>query len=72
KMFIEANPQFKSVNLYDSNLKKVYQENEKKEPRVDNGREKTAAKEDQKQSAVEEPDEDLIGQKKQPKKKFKV
>jgi hypothetical protein len=27
KMFIEANPQYKSLNLYDGNLKKVFQEN---------------------------------------------
>jgi hypothetical protein len=27
KMFIEANPQYKSLNVFDSNLKKVFQEN---------------------------------------------
>ncbi len=31
KMHIEANPQFKTLNLYDENLKKYYQANEKKE-----------------------------------------
>jgi hypothetical protein len=73
KMFIEANPQFKSLNVYDSNMKKVYQENERKESRVDNGKEVSAAKEAQKQSApVEEPDEALTNEKKQPKRKVKV
>ncbi|RYD59152.1 MAG: hypothetical protein EOP56_02670 [Sphingobacteriales bacterium] len=27
RMFLEANPRFKSVNLYDAHMKKVYQEN---------------------------------------------
>ncbi len=73
KMFIEANPQFKAVNLYDSNMKKVYQENDRKEPRVDNGKEVSTPKESQKQSApVEEPDEALTGEKKQPRRKMKV
>ncbi len=73
KMFIEANPQFKSLNIYDTNLKKVYQENEKKEPRVDNGKEVSSPKEAQKQSAsVEEPDEALTSGKKQPRKKMKI
>lgn len=31
KMFVEANPQYKTLNLYDSSMKKVYQENAKKE-----------------------------------------
>lgn len=30
KMFISANPQFKSLNLYDQDMKKVFQENQKK------------------------------------------
>ena len=73
KMFIEANPQFKAVNLYDANMKKVYQENDRKEPRADNGKEVYAPKESQKQSAgSEEPDEALTGPKKQPKRKLKV
>ena len=73
KMFVEASPQFKAVNLYDSNMKKVYQENDRKEPRVDNGKEVSTPKESQKQSApVEEPDEALTGEKKQPRRKMKV
>lgn len=73
KMFIEANPQFKSVNLYDGNMRKVFQENGKKEAAVDNGKEVSAPKQDQKQStAVDDPDEALPGQKKQPKRKIKV
>ena len=73
KMFIEANPQFKAVNLYDANMKKVYQENERKERPVDNGKEVSAPKESQKQSApVEDTDEALASEKKQPKRKVKV
>jgi hypothetical protein len=71
KMFIEANPQFKTVNLYDANLKKVFVENAKKESN-DNGRDIKASKETQKESAsVEEPYEGLSQQKKQ-KKRLKV
>ena len=73
KMFIEANPQFKSVNLYDGNMRKVFQENGKKEAGVENGKEVPAPKQDQKQStAVEEPDDGLTNQKRQPKKKLKI
>jgi hypothetical protein len=73
KMFIAANPQFKAVNVYDGNMKKVYQENDRKEPRADNGKEVSAPKESQKQSAgSEEPDEASTGQKKQTKRKLKV
>jgi hypothetical protein len=73
KMFIDANPQFKSLNIYDSNLKKVHQENKKKEPRVDNGKEASTPKEVQKQTtSVEEPDEALTSAKKQPKRKVKA
>ncbi|HEY0655448.1 MAG TPA: hypothetical protein VGD65_20075 [Chryseosolibacter sp.] len=36
KMYIEANPQFKTVNLYDENGKKVFQQNEKKQPAIEN------------------------------------
>lgn len=31
KMFIEANPQFKTLNIYDGSMKKIFQENAKKE-----------------------------------------
>lgn len=73
KMFIEANPQFKSLNIYNSNLKKVYEENEKKQSGIDSGKEVSAPKEERKQSAsVEEPDEALTSQKKQPKRKVNV
>ena len=73
KMFIEANPQFKSVNLYDSNLKKVYQENEKKDSKVENGKDMASPKETHKQKeAIDEPEEALSSPKKQPKRKLKV
>lgn len=73
KMFIAANPQFKTLNLYDSAMKKVYQENERKEPRADNGKEVSAPKESQKQSGgAEEPDEELTSEKKPKRRKIKV
>lgn len=71
KMFIEASPQFKSVNLYDGNMKKVFKENEKKEAKVDNGKEVGDPKQNQKQGeAVEETDEGLTSNKKQPRRKM--
>lgn len=73
KVFIEANPQFKSLNVYDSNMKKVYQENDRKGPSVDNGKEVSTPKESQRQgAAAEEPDEALTGEKTQLKRKMKV
>jgi hypothetical protein len=73
KMFVVANPQFKTVNLYDANMKKVYQENERKEAMVDNGKEVSTPKESPKESAaVEEPDGALINEKKPPRKKVKM
>jgi hypothetical protein len=73
KMFIEANPQFKTLNVYDGNLKKVFQENEKKEMKADSNKEVGKPKESQKESATaEEPDEGLTSPKKQPKRKLKV
>ena len=72
KMFIDANPQFKTLNLYDSTMKKVYQENDRKDSKVENGKEVTS-KESQKQSeGAEEPDQGLTAPKKQPKRKLKV
>jgi hypothetical protein len=73
KMFIEANPQFKSLNVYDGNLKKVFQENERKDVNSVNGKTVAAPKQSEKQSATtEEPDEGLTSPKKQPKRKLKV
>lgn len=73
KMFIEANPQFKSVKLYDGNLKKVFQENEKKDVKADNGQELATPKASEKQSpTAEEPDEGITNPKKQPKRRLKV
>ncbi len=50
KMHVEANPQFKTLNLYDADMKKVYQANEKKE-----GKEVAASKE-KKEEAKEKQD----------------
>jgi|APTNR8051073442_1049403.scaffolds.fasta_scaffold00018_213 hypothetical protein len=52
KMFIEANPQFKTLNLYDAKMEKQFQGIEKKEKQdSDNSKEK---KETQKQDVDEE------------------
>lgn len=87
KMFIEANPQYKSLNVFDSNLKKVFQENPGKyhvpendpmksarnDSKVDNGKEASAPKEAKKQSIEDDGlDEGLTEQKKQPRKRVKV
>lgn len=87
KMFIEANPQYKSLNVFDSSLKKVFQENPgkyhvpendpmksaSKDSKIDNGKEVSASKEVRKQSIEDDgPDEGLTGQKRQPKKRIKV
>lgn len=73
KMHIEANPQFKTLNIYDESGKKVFQENERKESKVENGKEVSAPKEVQKQSAsAEEPNEALTSEKKQPRRKMKI
>ena len=79
KMFIEASPQFKSVNLYDSNLKKVYQENQKKESKPetikdqkspDNGPSKQGSV--KKEIATEIDDEVQIPKKDQSSKRMKA
>lgn len=72
KMYIEANPQFKSLNIYDGNMRRVFQENDKKEIKSDNGKEVSTPREAQKHSpAVEEP-EDVPGTRKQSKRKVKL
>lgn len=73
KMFIEANPQFKTLNIYDSNQKKVFQDNERKEQRVDNGKEVSAPKEVQKQGPYDDDiDPALTNSKKSPGRKIKT
>ncbi|NOT73394.1 MAG: hypothetical protein HOP08_00600 [Cyclobacteriaceae bacterium] len=58
KMHVAANPQFKSLYLYDANMKKVYQGNEKKEQpengRPSQGEEKKEKKEVKAKSGEEE------------------
>ena len=43
-MFIEANPQFKTLNIYDASMKKVFQEHEKKEIKSELQKEATDGK----------------------------
>lgn len=55
KMFVSANPQYKSLDLYDSKMKLQYQGIEKKEPKESKGEEKSQQKkEGVSQSADEE------------------
>ena len=44
KMFIEANPQFKTLNIYNGELKKVFQEHERKESQADKAKEVSGEK----------------------------
>jgi hypothetical protein len=44
KMFIEANPQFKTLNIYDASMKKVFQEHQKKESMPDQQKEPSEEK----------------------------
>jgi len=44
KMFIEANPQFKTLNIYNGELKKVFQEHERKELQADKAKEPSGEK----------------------------
>jgi hypothetical protein len=54
KMYIEANPQFKTLNIYDQDRKKVFQENRKQAENTNEVRqaqaEKKSAREDLKDS----------------------
>lgn len=73
RMFISANPQYKSLNIYDANMKKVFQENERKDVTVGNGKALAAPKENEKQSMTgEESEEPSINPRKQPKRKLKA
>ena len=60
KMFIEANPQFKSLNIYDSDMKKVFQSHERKEgqPEMQKDQRAPEKKEDQKKDLSKKPDEE--------------
>jgi hypothetical protein len=69
KVFIEANPQFKSLNIYDSNFKKMYMENDRK---ADSGKEVAAPKEMVKHGPIDEDiDGGLIKEQKKMKKTLK-
>lgn len=69
KMFIEANPQFKTINVYDSALKKVFRQSEKNENKVDKEptqnpeqkqeeQKEEKKKEEQKKEVKQSPDEE--------------
>ncbi len=73
RMHVEANPQFKTLNLYDANMKKVFQGNEKKEaPETGQAKEPSAKKEDLKKESPKPDDEEGPGKKKSKKKGMKV
>lgn len=72
KMFIEANPQFKTLNLYDSNLKKVFQENPKKEIKAEERAGPQTKEAVKNPPTVEEPEADSVRNKKAGRKKLSV
>jgi hypothetical protein len=57
KMFIEANPQFKTLNLYDARLKKVYQDLGRREQQLPSN-EKDVSEPEKKQEKKKEAKED--------------
>jgi hypothetical protein len=67
KMFIEANPQFKTLTVYDASMKKMYQENEKKGEKQEP--DKTPEKKQTVKKGTNEEEEDSTTQKKRPKRK---
>jgi hypothetical protein len=67
KMHIEANPQYKSLNVYDESMKKVFQGNEKKE-----GREPEASKKKEEKSEKQEIEDKPEGEKKKSSRKRRI
>lgn len=72
KMFIEANPQFKTLNLYDSSLKKVFQENPKKEIKTEEQEGPQKKEAIKNPPSAEEPEADSVRNKKTGRKKLSV
>lgn len=59
KMFIEANPQFKTLNIYDASMKKVFQEHEKKEAKPEQQQDSGESKrQEQKKDKANEVDDE--------------
>jgi hypothetical protein len=69
KMFIEANPQFKTLTVYDASMKKQFQENEKRETKQEP--DKAPDKKQTVKKGVDEEDESTT-QKKRPRKGVRV
>jgi hypothetical protein len=69
KMFIEANPQFKTLTVYDASMKKQFQENEKGETKQEP--DKAPDKKQSVKRGVDEEDESAT-QKKRPRKGVRV
>jgi hypothetical protein len=60
KHFIEANPQFKTINVYDSNMQRLHSkqgQNEKQGQGENNTAKQASKNESQKQSAADDSDE---------------
>ncbi len=66
KMFIEANPQFKTLTVYDASMKKQFQENEKRETKQEP--DNTPDKKQTVKKGVDEEDESTT-QKKRPRRR---
>lgn len=72
KMFVEANPQYKSIILYDQDMKKVYQGTVMKqspETKVSKSEEDTSKGKSEKKNLNEDPGEPYTKAKKSSKKK---
>jgi hypothetical protein len=59
RMFIEANPQFKTLNIYDSSMKKIFIENNRKEAKVESEVSSTKQEEKSGEKKKEEQDKEL-------------
>ncbi|MEI9808559.1 MAG: hypothetical protein WDO16_12200 [Bacteroidota bacterium] len=69
KMFIEANPQYKTVNIYDGNMQRLGHEKRQELGQKEGKEEKQDLKQDQKKSVKQKPADDLAQSKKKSRKK---
>jgi hypothetical protein len=63
KMFVEAVPQYKSLNVYDASMKKQFQENDRKVA-TDNGQDQSSKEKKESTKKTESPSDEATPQKK--------
>ena len=68
KQYVEANPQFKTINVYDSNMKRIDNRQSKEEKQIE-GEAKSAKQEAKKQSQSDDTDGPEAPQEKKRRKK---